>query len=92
MYIWLLDFFLGGGPPARQLSQVAEIVFDILGQSEVSITGLRGGIDSSMMQAIEMQQRQDISVFIYQQAGKQNIKNSFYSLHMPVLISRASFY
>nr|XP_033489933.1 uncharacterized protein LOC117261645 [Epinephelus lanceolatus] len=46
----------GGGPPSKQLSQVAETVFDILGQSEVGITGLREGIDSSMLQAIEMQQ------------------------------------
>ncbi|CAJ1086730.1 uncharacterized protein LOC117269514 [Xyrichtys novacula] len=51
----------GGGPPAKQLSQVAETVFDILGQSEVSITGLREGIDSSMMQVIEMQQSMEPS-------------------------------
>lgn len=56
VYIDLLDFLLGGGPPSKQLSQVAETVFDILGQSEVGITGLREGIDSSMLQAIEMQQ------------------------------------
>ncbi|CAL9695393.1 unnamed protein product [Knipowitschia caucasica] len=52
----------GGGPHAKQqLSQIAETVFEILGQSEVSITGLREGIDSSMMQVTDMQQSMEPS-------------------------------
>ncbi|CAM4635266.1 unnamed protein product [Leuciscus chuanchicus] len=47
----------GGGPPAKRLSQVADTVFQVLGHSEVSVTGLPTGIDTSMMQALEMQQR-----------------------------------
>ncbi|CAL8281724.1 unnamed protein product [Gadus morhua 'NCC'] len=46
----------GGGPPAKRLSQVADTVFQVLGHSEVSVTGLPTGIDTSMMQALEMQQ------------------------------------
>ncbi|KAK6324249.1 hypothetical protein J4Q44_G00065880 [Coregonus suidteri] len=47
----------GGGPPAKRLSQVDNTVFQVLGHSEVSVTGLPTGIDTSMMQALEMQQR-----------------------------------
>ena len=47
--------FLGGGPPAKQLSQVAQTVFNILGHSETSITGLKEGTDSSMIQLVELQ-------------------------------------
>ncbi|KAK6319650.1 hypothetical protein J4Q44_G00108610 [Coregonus suidteri] len=46
----------GCGPPAKRLSQVADTVFQVLGHSEVSVTGLPTGIDTSMMQALEMQQ------------------------------------
>ncbi len=46
---------LGSGPPAKQNSQVAETVFNVLGQSEVSITGLKEGTDSSIIQQMEMQ-------------------------------------
>ncbi|RXN30179.1 myb SANT-like DNA-binding domain-containing 4 [Labeo rohita] len=46
----------GGGPPAKRLSQVADTVFQVLGHSEVSVTGLPTGIDTSMMQALEVQQ------------------------------------
>ncbi|XP_039664292.1 uncharacterized protein LOC120563880 isoform X3 [Perca fluviatilis] len=45
----------GGGPPAKQLSQVAQTVFNILGHSETSITGLKEGTDSSMIQLVELQ-------------------------------------
>ncbi|KAA0713782.1 hypothetical protein E1301_Tti023528 [Triplophysa tibetana] len=45
-----------GWPPAKRLSQVADTVFSVLGHSEVSVTGLPTGIDTSMMQALEMQQ------------------------------------
>ncbi|KAF1386349.1 hypothetical protein PFLUV_G00093850 [Perca fluviatilis] len=47
----------GGGPPAKRLSQVADTVFQVRVHSEVSVTGLPTGIDTSMMQALEMQQR-----------------------------------
>ncbi|KAL3972585.1 zinc finger protein [Sarotherodon galilaeus] len=40
-----------------RLSQVADTVFQVLGHSEVSVTGLPTGIDTSMMQALEVQQR-----------------------------------
>ncbi|KAJ8004120.1 hypothetical protein DPEC_G00155480 [Dallia pectoralis] len=45
----------GGGPPAKQLSQVAQTVFNIFGQSGTSITGLKEGTDSSMIQLVELQ-------------------------------------
>ncbi|CAM4640304.1 unnamed protein product [Leuciscus chuanchicus] len=45
----------GGGPPAKQLSQVAQTVFNILGHAETSITGLKEGTDSSMIQLVELQ-------------------------------------
>ncbi len=51
--------FFGGGPPAKQLSQVAETVYNVLGHSEIRITGLKEGTDSSMIQLIEIKQRKD---------------------------------
>ncbi|KAL1005186.1 hypothetical protein UPYG_G00055680 [Umbra pygmaea] len=45
----------GGGPPAKQLSQVAQTVLNIFGHSETSITGLIEGTDSSMIQLVELQ-------------------------------------
>ncbi|KAA0725348.1 Pancreatic secretory granule membrane major glycoprotein GP2 [Triplophysa tibetana] len=51
----------GGGPPAKRLSQVADTVFQVLGHSEVSVTGLPTGIEPSMMQALEMQQSMETS-------------------------------
>ncbi|XP_019215546.1 uncharacterized protein LOC109202462 isoform X2 [Oreochromis niloticus] len=51
----------GGGPPAKRLSQVADTVFQVLGHSEVSVTGLPTGIDTSMMQALEVQQSMEPS-------------------------------
>ncbi|KAL7401322.1 hypothetical protein ABVT39_026370 [Epinephelus coioides] len=44
----------GGGSPAKQLSQVAETVFSVLGKSNTSITGLKEGIDSSLIQLVEL--------------------------------------
>lgn len=50
-----LHCFLGGGPPAKHLSQVAQTVFNIYGHSETSISGLKEGTDSSMIQLVELQ-------------------------------------
>ena len=60
---------VGGGSPAKWLSQVADIVYNVLGQSHLSITGIEEGMDSTAMQLMKMQHRYDNLVFI----------NNFYS-------------
>ncbi|KAG7317770.1 hypothetical protein KOW79_018805 [Hemibagrus wyckioides] len=51
----------GGGPPDKQLSQVAETVFNVLGHSEISVTGLKEGADSSVIQLMEIRQSMEPS-------------------------------
>ncbi|KAM4736799.1 transcription initiation factor TFIID subunit 11 isoform 1-T1 [Anableps anableps] len=46
----------GGGSPAKKLSQVADTVCNVLAKSDTSITGMREGICSSLIQLVELPQ------------------------------------
>lgn len=41
--------FTGGGPPPRPLSAIAETVSKVVGQHNACLSGIVGGIDSSML-------------------------------------------
>ncbi|XP_041356119.1 uncharacterized protein LOC121373513 [Gigantopelta aegis] len=43
-----------GGGPVMNLSGIAEAVYDVLGHSNVSISGVDGGLDSSLIQVIDL--------------------------------------
>lgn len=44
--------FIGGGPPSKPLSALAETVQMVIGESNAIITGIDGGIDSSVLHLI----------------------------------------
>nr|XP_034332402.1 uncharacterized protein LOC105324999 [Crassostrea gigas] len=44
--------FTGGGPPPRPLSAIAETVSNVVGQHNACLSGIDGGIDSSMLQIL----------------------------------------
>ncbi|XP_041370988.1 uncharacterized protein LOC121384596 isoform X2 [Gigantopelta aegis] len=43
-----------GGGPVMNPSGIAEAVYDVLGHSNVSISGVDGGLDSSLIQVIDL--------------------------------------
>ncbi|XP_041368416.1 uncharacterized protein LOC121382854 [Gigantopelta aegis] len=43
-----------GGGPVMNLSGIAEAVYDVLGHSNVSISGVDGGLDSSLIQVFDL--------------------------------------
>ncbi|XP_046563178.1 uncharacterized protein LOC124272081 isoform X2 [Haliotis rubra] len=46
-----------GGPGPSKLSAVSEAVYDVLGQSNVSISGIEGSFDSTLLQVMDISNR-----------------------------------
>ena len=47
--------FTGGGPRTTEpLDAITQAVYDILGEENVTFTGIKGGIDSSMLQTLNL--------------------------------------